>query len=164
MQPITKDSLVAHERVLGASLLVVAGLLLPLTSTNFANASHRAISGSTSATSDLRGLDRWHHDLRVPTRSWIVQRTAIVGAANNLADLAWRAIHKINAHAGVIYARICQSLADDYAIAVDTEMQLLPTTNALSSVFDGSPLALAEDRKAAAVDHQIDPAELLRHP
>ncbi|MGK0354346.1 MAG: hypothetical protein ACJAYX_005049, partial [Planctomycetota bacterium] len=51
MQPITKDSLVAHERVLGASLLVVAGLLLPLATTDLANTPDNPISRTTSTAS-----------------------------------------------------------------------------------------------------------------
>ncbi|MGK0434619.1 MAG: hypothetical protein ACJA0V_003776, partial [Planctomycetota bacterium] len=53
MQAIAKDPLVAHERVLGASLLMVARLLLPLATTNFANAPNSAILRSTSTTSGL---------------------------------------------------------------------------------------------------------------
>jgi hypothetical protein len=31
-------------------------------------------------------------------------------------------------------------------------------------VFDGGPLTFAEDGETAAIDDQIDPAKLLRHP
>ncbi|MGK0264212.1 MAG: hypothetical protein ACI8UD_002871, partial [Planctomycetota bacterium] len=51
--------------------------------------------------------------------------------------------HKIDANVAVINTRTSQSLADDHAIAVDTEVQLLPTTNALAAVFSRSPLANA---------------------
>lgn len=56
--PITKHQLLAHERVLGANLLVVARLLVPRKSPDLANASNDSISQSTSATSGLRGLDQ----------------------------------------------------------------------------------------------------------
>ena len=79
MQAIAKDPLVAHERVLGAGLLVIARFLLPLASTNPANASNCTISRSTSATSSLRGLDWRHDDLRASTQSYIVQRATTVG-------------------------------------------------------------------------------------
>ena len=165
MQPIAKDPLVAHERVLSAGLLVVARFPLLSPTTDLANTVDNPISRTTSTASGLRGLDRRHNDLRASNDGGVIQGTAIVGpVANFLADLAWRAIHKLNAHAGVIYVRICQHLADDYAIAVDTEVQLRPTTNALAAVFSRSPLAFAEDGKPAAVDDQIYPAKLLRHP
>ncbi|MFT7534302.1 MAG: hypothetical protein ACI85K_000248 [Hyphomicrobiaceae bacterium] len=56
MQPITKHQPVAHERVLGASLPMIARLLLPLASSGLANASDDPISRATSATSATSGL------------------------------------------------------------------------------------------------------------
>jgi hypothetical protein len=44
VQAIAKDLLVAHERVLGAGLLMVARFPLPLASSNLANASDDSIS------------------------------------------------------------------------------------------------------------------------
>jgi hypothetical protein len=48
MQPIAKDPLVAHERVLGTRLPVIARLILPLASPDFANASDDPISRTAS--------------------------------------------------------------------------------------------------------------------
>jgi hypothetical protein len=89
MQPIAKDPLVAEECVLGAGLLMIARLLLPLATTNFANTSNDPVSRTTSAASGLRGLDRRHNDPRTSTDCSLVQRTAVVGAvADNSTDLA----------------------------------------------------------------------------
>jgi hypothetical protein len=144
MQPITKNPLVAHERVLCPPLLVIARFLLPLASSNFANASDAAISRPTSTTSDLGSLDRWHNDLRASAVCSVPQRAAVVGTvADDSTELAWHTIHKAHADVAVINTRISQSLADDDAVAVDTEVQLLPTTNALAAVFSRSPLANA---------------------
>jgi hypothetical protein len=89
MQPITKGSLVAPERVLGADLLVIARLLLPLPSPDFANASNESVSRVTSATSGLRSLDRRYDDLRASTDCSVLQRTAVVGTvADDSTDLA----------------------------------------------------------------------------
>ena len=141
MQPIAKDPLVAHERVLGAGLLMIAGLLLPLATTDLANASDDPISRTASTASRLRSLDRRHNAPRTSTDCSVVQRTAVVGTvADNSTELAWHAIDEADADAdvAVINTRIGQSLADDHAIAVDAE--------------------------TAAIDDQIDPAKLLRHP
>jgi hypothetical protein len=144
MQSIAKDLLVAKERVLGAGLLMVARLLLPLATTNLANTSNDPISRTTSTASGLRGLDRRHNDLRAPSDCSVIQRTAVVGTvADDSTDLAWHAIDEVHADVAVINTRISQSLADDHAIAVDTEVQLLPITNALAAVFSRSPLANA---------------------
>jgi hypothetical protein len=62
----------------------------------------------------------------------------------------------------VINTRISQSPADDHATAVDTEVHILPTTNALAAVFDSSPLTVAEAAETTAVDNQVDPAKLQR--
>ena len=119
------------------------------------------ISRSASTASRLRSLDRRHNDPRTSTDCSVIQRTAVVGTvADDSTDLAWHA----DADVAVINTRINQSLADDHAIAVDTEVQLLPATNALAAVFDSSPLAFAEDGETAAIDDQINPAKLLRHP
>jgi hypothetical protein len=125
MQSIAEDPLVAKERVLGAALLMIAGLLLPLTSSDLANTPDNPISCTTSAASGLRGLDRWHNDPRAPADCSVVQHTAAVGA-----------------------------------VAVDTEVHILPTTNALAAVFDSSPLTVAEAAETTAVDNQVDPAKL----
>ena len=77
MQPITKDPLVAHERVLGARLLVIARLLLPLASPDLANAPDNPISRSASPAARLRSLDRRHNDLRASTDCSVVQRSAV---------------------------------------------------------------------------------------
>jgi hypothetical protein len=169
MQPIAKDPLVAHERVLGTRLPVIARLLLPLASPDLANAPDDPISRSASTASRLRSLDRRHNDPRTSTDCSVIQRTAVVGTvADDSTDLAWHAIDEVDADAdanvAVINTRINQSLTDDHAIAVDTDVQLLPATNALAAVFDSSPLAFAEDGETAAIDDQINPAKLLRHP
>jgi hypothetical protein len=133
MQPIAKDPLVAHERVLTTRLLVIARLLLPLASPDLANTPDNPISRTTSTASGFRGLDRRHNDLRAPADCSVIQRTAVVGTvADDSTDLAWHAIDEVHANAAVINTRIGQSPADDYAIAVDTEVQLLPTTNAIA--------------------------------
>ena len=165
MQPIAKDLPVAHERVLSAGLLMIARLLLPLASPDLANASDDPISRLASTASRLRSLDRRHNAPRTSTDCSVIQRTAVVGTvADDSTDLAWHAIDEVHADVAVINTRISQSLTDDHAIAVDTEMQLLPTTNAIAAVFDGGPLTFAEDGETAAIDDQIDPAKLLRHP
>ncbi|MFT6081859.1 MAG: hypothetical protein ACJAYX_002001 [Planctomycetota bacterium] len=144
MQAIAKDPLVAHERVLSAGLLVIARFLLPLPTTNSTNTSNSAISRATSSTARLRGFDRRHNDLRASTDCSVIQRAAVVGTvADDSTDLAWHAIDEVHADVAVINTRISQSLADDHAIAVDTEVQLLPITNALAAVFSRSPLANA---------------------
>jgi hypothetical protein len=101
VQPIAKDPLVTEERVLGASLTMVARLLLPLPSTNLANTSSRAIPRSTSTTTGLGSLDWRHDDLRASARSCVIQRATIVcTVADDPVKLAWHATHKINANAG----------------------------------------------------------------
>ncbi len=78
MQAIAKDPLVAKERVLGAGLLMIAGLLLPLTSSDLANTKDNPISRTTSTASGLRGLDRWHNDLRAPADCSVLPRSESV--------------------------------------------------------------------------------------
>lgn len=58
---------------------MITRLLLPLPSSDLANASNDSISRSTSATSGLRGLDRWYNDLRASVGRSVVQRTIVVG-------------------------------------------------------------------------------------
>ncbi len=109
---------------------------------DLANTPDNPTSRTASTASRLRGLDRWHNALRAPADCSVIQRTAVVGTvADDSTDLALYAIDE-----------------------VDAEMQLLPATNALAAVFDGGPLAFAEDAEPAAVDDQIHPAKLLRHP
>ena len=164
MQAIAKGPLVAHERVLSAGLTMVARLLLPLASPDLANASDDAISRSAATASRLRSLDRRHNDPRTSTGCSVVQRAAVVGTvADDSADLASHAVDEAHADVAVINTRTSQSLTDDHAIAVDTEVQLLPAANAIAAVFDGSPLALAKDGETAAVDHQINATRFLRH-
>ena len=123
MQSITKDQLVAHERVLGTRLLVIARLLLPLASPDLANAPDDPISRSTTATSGLRSSNRRHNDLRASTQSYSVQRSTIVGTVtDDFADSAWHGPHKIHANAAVVNTRIRQSLSNDHTIAANTEM------------------------------------------
>ena len=52
MQPIAKDRSVTHERVLSASLPVIAGILHPLPTTSLANASDDPISRTTTTTAE----------------------------------------------------------------------------------------------------------------
>ena len=54
LQSIAKDLLVAHARVLGAGLLVLARFLRPLPSTNLANTSNASSSRTTSMAAGLR--------------------------------------------------------------------------------------------------------------
>jgi hypothetical protein len=163
LQPITKDPLLPEERVLCARLLVVARLLLPLPPTYFANTPDNTITRTTSATTGLGRLDRRHYDPCSTTQCCVVQRATIVGTVtDDFADSAWHGPHKIHAHVAVVDTRISQSLADDHAITVDTEVQLLPAANAFATMFDCRPLTFAEDGETAAVDHQIKPTELLR--
>ncbi|MFT4516419.1 MAG: hypothetical protein ACI91B_005143, partial [Planctomycetota bacterium] len=97
-----------------------------------ANTPENPISRTTSTASDLRSPDRRHNDLRAPADCSFIQRTALVGTvADDSTDLALDAIDEVHADVAVINTRINQSLTDDHAIAVDTEVQLLPTTNAL---------------------------------
>jgi len=127
MQPIAKDPLVTEERVLGAGVMMVARLLLPLTSANFANASDDPVSRATSSTSSLRGLDRRHNDVRASTDCSAVQRTAVVGTvADDPTDLAWHAIDEVHANATIINARTSQSLTDDHAMLTITEKRGYP--------------------------------------
>ena len=132
---------------------MVARLLLPLATTSFANTSNDPVSRTTSAASGLRGLDRWHNDLRVSAGCSVVQGAAVVGTvADDSTDLAWYAIDEVHANTAVINIRTGQPLADDHTIAVDTDVQLLPATNALAAVSGRRPLAFAEDGETTAVD------------
>ena len=127
MQPIAKDPLVAHERVLSTRLLVIARLRLLLASPDLANTPDNPILRTTSTASSFRGLDRRHNDLRAPADCSVIQRTAVVGTvADDSTDLAWHAIDEVHANAAVINTRIGQSLTDDYAIAVDNQIVRLP--------------------------------------
>ena len=47
-------------------------------------------------------------------------------------------------------------MRDDRTGSVDAEVELLPTTLALPTVFRGRPLAFANDREPSAVDDEVD--------
>ncbi|MGK0434016.1 MAG: hypothetical protein ACJA0V_003168 [Planctomycetota bacterium] len=105
MQPIIKDPLVAHERVLGTRLPMIARLPLPLAPPDLANAPDNPISRTASAASRLRGLDR-RNDLHAATDCSVVQRAAVVGTvADDSTDLAWHAIDEVHANVAVINTR-----------------------------------------------------------
>ncbi len=97
-----------------------------------------------STSSSLRILDRRHYDPCSTTQSCIAQRATIVGTVtDNPADPTKHAMHKINAYIAVIDTRISQSLPDDHATAVDSEVQLLPAANTIATVLDGRPPTFA---------------------
>ena len=116
-QPIAKDLLVAHERVLSAGLLMVVRFPLPLASSNLVDASDDTISRSASTTARLRSLDRRHNDLRASASCSVVQRAIVVGTVSGYPpDLTRHAIEKTHANVAVIGARSRQLLANDHAI------------------------------------------------
>ena len=60
----------------------------------------------------------------------------------------------------VIDIRASECFGNDDPIAVDSEMQLLPTLKASLAVFSCCPLTFTEDREAGAVDDQVDGSEV----
>jgi len=64
----------------------------------------------------------------------------------------------------VIDVRAGERFGNDDPIAVDSEMQLLPTLNASFAVFCGCPLTFTEYREAGAIDDQVDRTDVKSGP
>ena len=137
---------------------MVSRRLLPPPTAEDLHSPDRSIAntGPGGAARQRRGSRRRHHDARATVGRRVVEGDRVVGRIRGHArDASGDALHQTDAGRGVIRGRLRERLSDDDTGPVDTEMQLLPAPLPAAAVFGGGPFALAEDRQARAVDHEM---------
>ena len=103
-----------------------------------------------------RRLGRRNHDPGTSRTGRLVERDGIVGGVRGHArDVPVHLLDQTDAGRRVIGCRLRDRLGNDYAGAVDTEVQLLPAARAAGPVFYGGPLAFADDRQSCAIDDEM---------
>src|SRR5262249_50764285 len=157
-QAMPDDRVVPEEGVLHAGLPMVAGFLLPPSPTDLHQLLDRAIASARPRPPSRRPgrLGGWHHDPRATRTRGIIEGYRVVGRIPRDADdAALNCLNQLDGCRRVIDSGLGQRVRDDDTRAVDTQMELLPASLAVSSVFRSSPLPFAQDREHRAVDDEM---------
>ena len=138
---------------------MISDFLLPSSPTDFGDAVDRSIARSSRAWFGAR-LPCWRDDdVRISVSSRPVERSSVVGrVGDDGVDTRVDLLDELDAGRCVVDVRVGECLSDNRARVVDGEMKLHPTLSASMAVFGSSPLPLADDRQAGAVDDEIDRA------
>ena len=82
----------------------------------------------------------------------IVDRKGVIGCVGREArNITLYRVYQIEGCLRVVSASMSQSLGDDHARSINTEMKLLPATPAVSSILGGGPVSFADDGEPCAV-------------
>ena len=95
----------------------------------------------------LRRTSRgWDDDFGTPRGAGGVDREGVIGCVGREArDVIRNTIDEIKSSLRVISACVSQSLGDNHARSINTQMKLLPATPAATSILGGGPFAFADD-------------------
>ena len=156
---------VPEECVLDASLSMVADRLSSIAYTPSVD----PVDGPISSTrpwraSGHRGRLRWrYHEGRAAGSGGIVEGDRVVSAVPR--HVALDGLKQFDSRVRVIYRRVIHRrvshrLRHDHAHLLNTQMELLPSVCAVSSIFRSGPLALVHDRQADAVDDEVQDGTL----
>ena len=93
-----------------------------------------------------RTLRRRNDDFASSCRGGIVDRQGVIRCVRSEAFyLTLCTVDEIESSLRVVSASVSQSLGDNHAPSIDTEMKLLPATPTATSVLGGGPLPFADD-------------------
>ena len=155
---VSDDRFVAKDSVLHASLPLVSRRLLPSSTSQSLHSCDRPIPRTRpwSPPRHRRRLGRRNHDPGTSRPGRLVERDGLVGGVRGHArDVPVHLLDQTDAGRRVIGCRLRDRLGNDYAGAVDTEVQLLPAALAAGPVLYGGPLAFADDRQSCAIDDEM---------
>ena len=96
-------------------------------------------------TRSRRTLRRWNDDFGSSRRAGIVDRQGVISRVRGETfNVTLDALDEIKSSLRVVSASVSQSLGDDDARTVNTEMKLLPATPAAAPILGCGPFAFAD--------------------
>ncbi len=131
--------------------------LLPAPTSEHFYPSDRSIAGTRSSSTSRHGgrSGRRNHHGRASRTGCVVERDGVVRRIRGHArDVPVHLLDQTDADRRIIGRWLRDCLGDDDTSAVNTEMELLPATLSALPVFRRSPLALADDGQAGAIDDE----------
>ena len=138
---------------------VVAGLLLPLSSSDFLNSGNRSVTSGTMRhiPSGNNGVPRWGDDNhRSSCRGCIIDSARVVRSVRyEVGEFTVSLTEETGNRCRMVGVTIREHLRHDDARPIDAEMELPPALSPASTVLGRSPFPFADDRQAAAVHHQM---------